>query len=614
MALSPSDLKPVRQRRYLAKDFDSLRATLLEYARRYYKDRIQDFSEASVGGMFLDLAALVGDNLSFYLDHQYGELSYETAVETSNIEKLLRTAGVPITGASPALVPVTCYVEIPAKNLNGAIIPDPDAIPTVLSNTVFAADNGVEFILIEDINFAAQKSDGTYAADVKIGNQSADNTIQTFIMAATGLCISGKEATETVTIGTEFVPFRKISLSNPNVTDILSVTDGFGNVYYKVNDLTHDVVYKNVLNTARDNDLVRDAMKVVPVPYRYVVNVDIESRTSTLTFGGGTADTLNDDVIPDPTDFALSLPYQQTFSRVAVNPEKLLTTNTLGVAATSTTLTIVYRYGGGLEHNVNEDAVRTAKTLRMFFPGNPQAAVAARIKGSLECSNRTRASGGEDPLTQDELKALIPSIKNSQERIVTREDLLARVYTIPSNFGRVFRAATRSNKQNPLSTQLFIVSRSPDLKLITSPDTLKQNLVKYLNPYRCISDAIDVLDAAIINLTLVFEIVVDPVLNKSIVLQNILTKLQTQFDIKNFHIDQPLVISEVVNTVFSVQGIISVNRVEFTNIVGTVSNRTYSDVTFDVATNTKQGIIFPPPGGIFSIKYPEVDITGRVVI
>jgi hypothetical protein len=250
----------------------------------------------------------------------------------------------------------------------------------------------------------------------------------------------------------------------------------------------------------------------------------------------------------------------------------------------------------------------------LLFPGNPIPALAARIKGSLEITNNIAAAGGEDRQTVDELKQLIPAMKNSQERIVTRQDLLARVYTIPSNFGRVFRAAAKNNPNNPLATQLFIVSRTPEFNLTIAPDTLKNNLIKYLNPYRNISDAIDILDAQIINLSLLFETVIDPSLNRSIVLQNILTKLQKYFDITNFQIDQPIILSEVSNQIFSIQGVLSVNKIEFKNVLGTVNNRVYSDVLFDVSSNTRQGIIIPPPGGIFEVKYLEFDIVGRAVI
>lgn len=614
MALRREDLKSVRQRKFLAKDFDGLRAQLLDYARLYYPDRMKDFSESSMGGLLLDFAAYTGDNLSFYLDHQYGELNYDTAVETTNIERTLRNAGVPIVGAAPAMVPVTVYVQVPAENIQNAIGPSVSCLPVVQAGTVFTSDSGVDFILLEDIDFNAKKTDGKYLATIKVGQKTPAGTPTSFILAYHGLCISGKEGTENVSLGKTFIPFRKITLTNANVSEVTSVVDGFGNTYFEVASLSHDVVYKNVLNTAKDNDLVKDAMKVVPAPYRFIAETDLATRRMTLTLGGGSADTLEDDVIPDPSEFAIAFPYSRTFSRIPVNPQQLLQTKTLGVSATDTTLQINYRYGGGLNHNVPANNIRTIKTLKLFFPSNPLAAVAANVKGSLECTNKIPASGGEDAPTSDDLKALIPSIKNSQERIVSREDLLARVYTIPSNFGRVFRAAIRSNPNNPLATQLFIVSRDPQSKLIVSPDTLKKNLRTYLNPYRMISDAIDVLDARIINLELYFDVLIDPALNRSVVLQSILTKLQSFFDIKNFHIDQPIVVSDVVNNIFTTAGVVSVNNLVFHCVSGRTNNRQYSEETFDVQSNTRQGIIFPPDGSIFEVRYPEYDVVGKSVI
>jgi hypothetical protein len=614
MTIKRDDLREVRQRKYIAKDFDSLRSQLLEYARRYYPDRIRDFSEASLGGLFLDFAAYVGDNMSFYLDHQFDELDPETSVETTNIERHLRNAGVPIVGASPATVDVTIYVQVPAKTVNNQLVPDPGAIPVVVANSVFGADNGVDFILLDNIDFAETKNDGSYKADVRIGQRNSANVPTFFTMAREGRCISGKETTETFTIGSEFVPFRRITLANPNVSEIISVYDSLGNVYYQVAALTHDVVYKNVLNINKDRELVPGTIKVVPAPYRFMSQTDLSSRRATLVFGGGNANTLEDDVIPDPSDFAISLPYSTTFSRTSVNPEKLLSTKTLGVAATNTTLSVTYRYGGGLNHNVQSGNIRNVKSLQMTFPRNPTPGVAAIVRSSTEVSNQRQAGGGEDAPTSDELKALIPSMKNSQERIVTREDILARVYSIPSNFGRVFRAAVRSNPVNPLSTQLFIISRDNDKKLTTSPDTLKENLIKYLNPYRMITDAIDVLDARVINLSVVVDLILDPTLNPTIVLQNVLTRLQKVFSISNFHIDQPIVISEIENAIYAISGVISINELKFKNVNGIIDNRQYSDNTFNVAGNTRQRIIFPSPGSIFEIRFPEVDIIAKSAV
>jgi hypothetical protein len=252
--------------------------------------------------------------------------------------------------------------------------------------------------------------------------------------------------------------------------------------------------------------------------------------------------------------------------------------------------------------------------LTIEFPKNPSLNLSTAVRNTIEVANAEPASGGEDALTTEELVALIPSIKNSQERIVTKEDLLARIYTMPSNLGRVFRAAILPNTNNPLATQLFIISRDADSRLVPSPDTLKINLKKYLNAYRMVSDAIDILDAKVINLQLKFSVVVDPSINRNSLLAVILASLQDKFDINKFHINQPIVISEVVNTIYAVPGIIAVENVQFVNVNGTINNRLYSNERHDIKNYTRKQMIFPPSGGIFEIRYPDVDIIAKVAV
>lgn len=607
-------LKSVRQRNYLARDFDGFRSVLLDYARQYYPDRIQDFSEASVGGLFLDMAAYIGDNMSFYLDHLYDELNIDTVVETRNIERALRNAGVPIAGASPAVAMVDFYIEVPVIP-DGTLRPDPTLIPTIKAGTQITAGNGIAFTLMNDMEFWKIDSTGvmTVADGVEVTNgRRISGTIVSKILKMGGMCSSGTESTQSFPIG-DFVAFRRVQLAPSDISNVISVTDGLGNQYYEVGNLTHDVVYKNVVNSNSDASLVKDNLKVVPAPYRFIKEVSLNDRKTTLIFGGGTADNLEDDVIPDPSEFSIPLPFSQTFSRVPVNPQKMLQTATLGVAGANTTLNVTYRHGGGLSHNVPANSIRNITNITVFFPENPSAGQQEQVKNSIEASNPQPASGGEDAPTSDELLALIPTIKNSQERIVTKEDVLSRVYTMPSNFGRVFRATMGRNPNNPLASRLFIISRNADNQLIVSPDALKINLRKYLNSYRMISDAIDILDAAIINLELYFQIVVDPSLNKSLLLQGIINDLRQQFAITNFNIGQPIVMSDVVSTIFSRQGVISVDTVKFNNMYGNVKNRIYSPITFDVRLNTKNQIIYPPEGAIFEIKYPEVNIIGKAM-
>lgn len=603
-------LKQLRERRYLNKDFDALRNDLLDYARTYFPNRINDFSEASLGGLLLDMAAYVGDVQSYYLDHQFQETFPDTATEPNNIERHLKNAGVKISGAAPATVTVTFYIKVPTIDSQGTI--DASSLPVIKQNTVVRANNGVEFILTEDLDFNAKFPNGKYKANVRIGGRNANDIPQYYIFTLNGLCISGKVATQSVSIGT-FTPYKKITLNNPDVTEVISVVDSLGNTYYEVENLTQDTVYKRVTNLTSDFNLVPENMVPIPAPYRFVKETSVQTRQTTLTFGGGNASTINDDVIPDPSEFALPLYGKQTFSRFEINPNNLLSTTTFGVMAENTTLTINYRYGGGLNNNVEAQTINTVVSLNIFFPNFPSINTAAYVRNSIDITNVDRASGGESAPSINTLKDKIPVFRSMQNRIVTKEDLLARVYSLPSNFGRVYRAGIKTNPNNPLSTQLYVISRNTSNQLIVSPDSLKKNLVTYLNQYRMISDAIDILDARVINLKITFSIVVDPNENRELILRNCLINVKQYFDIKNFDIDQPLIISDVQNIIYNSKGVISLVSLNITNLNGIVENRGYSEQVYDLTANTYRGIIFGPPGSIFEVRYKDYDIVGTVV-
>jgi hypothetical protein len=605
-------LKTIKQRKYLNKDFESFRSDLYEFARIHFPDRIRDFSESSLGGMFLDLASYVGDVQSFYLDHQFHELSPETAVEARNIQAHITSAGVEIVGSSPAVVDVTFSVEVPADTSVSPPVPLLAALPLIYAGTRVQAQNGVQFELTSDIDFADKDNTGALLAAIRISTRDSNNQITSFVLERSEICISGFRATESFSIGS-FEPFKKYTLSHENVTQVVSVRDSLGNSYYEVGYLAQNTIFQALVNINDDQELVRENLQIIPCPYRFLRNMSIDTRLTTLTFGGGNAESLDNDIVPDPSQFALPLYGKKTFSRFTLNPTNLLQTSTLGVIGSNTTITIEYRYGGGLSHNINAGAISSIVSLSIAFPRSPSPSVSSLVRQSISIRNDSGASGGDDAPNLDELKLRVGGARAAQSRIVTKEDLLARVYTMPANFGRVFRASIRSNPNNPLSSLLYIISRDASGRLIISPDSLKKNLAKYLNAYRMISDAIDVLDAQVINLQIEFVIVVDPDMNRALVLNNVLSKLKDYFNIKFFEIDQPISIDDIRNIIYNNTGVISLQSLNVRNVTNASGTRTYSDVQFDPATNTHRNLVIGPPGSIFEVRYKDFDIIGSVV-
>ncbi len=603
------DLKKKRTISYLNKDFDGFRADLLEYARTFFPDKIQDFSEASVGGMFLDMAAYVGDVMSFYLDHQFQELNIETAVERKNIERHVRSAGVTMSGASPAVCDVNFSVTVPAIYSEGEYIPDRKACPVIRKNTSVISTSAVEFLLTEDIDFSELNRFDELVARYRVRNTSTDGNPSYFTLTRAGTCVSGKIGEKKVNLGDTFVPFRKIIIPVANVTDILSIYDSEGNRYYEVDSLTQDTVFTSVINgDPNDQDLVPETLELIPAPYRYVKKYNLNTGKTTIQFGSGLAESLDDDVIPDPSKLSLPLYGKKTFSRFSIDPNSLLKTKTMGVSPYNTTITITYRHGGGLIHNVGTKSLRSVKNLSIRFPHNPEPQVASRTRSSVSVINPAPASGGSPPLKLNELKAAVPSFRNSQSRIVTKQDLLARVYTMPSNFGRVFRAGLGSNPNNPLASVVYIISQDAMGRLITSPDALKENLSKFLNEYRLVSDAVDILDASVVNVQVQIEILTDSSQNPERITRVIHNKIKKYFNVKNFQIDQPIVKSELMNLIINTPGVISLVDCKLLNISGDSTGRKYSKVSFNIASNTTKGVTFPPKGGIFELKHAKHDI------
>jgi hypothetical protein len=594
---------------YLAKDYGDFRASLLEYARTFFPDRIRDFGEASVGGLMLDMAAAVGDNLSYYLDHQFRELSWSEAVEVQNIERLLRNNGVKITGASPSTVTLSFYVEVPAVTVNGKTQPDDSSLPVIGTETVVASNSGITFSTVEPLDFAEKDTVGNLNATITVGDTASDGTPLTYILSKEVIAVSGRIYTEQFTFGDSYSPFVSVNLVNDNVTEVLSVKDSEGNNWYEVESLTQDTVFLSSPNYAVDRDVVDSVMTIVPASKRFIVTTDLQSRTSQLRFGGGDPDAEDDDIFPDPSKFALPTYGRSTIPRFTLDPNSLLRSKTFGQSPVSTTLTISYRAGGGPSHNVNAGSIRTIKSLNIEFRDNPSASLATSVRASVDVTNSVPATGGSSPPSIDQLRSLVPSTRNSQARIVTKSDLIARVYSLPSKFGKVFRAGVRANQNNPLASQLFVLSRDSKGRLIQSPDTLKYNLKNYLNEYRLISDALDVVDARVINYTLSVNIVPDPTSVPLNVSREVISSLKRVVDISRKQIDQGLVISEIVSAIISGPGVLSVTNVEIQSVMGELDGREYSNVYFDVSTNTNRGVIVPPPGSIFELRYPDYDIS-----
>jgi len=605
------DVQKHKERSYTNKDFNSLRNELRRYALTHFSDNVIDFSDASMGGLILDLASYVGDVMTFYMDHQFNENSIENAVERTNVERLIREAGLEIPGAAPSYATVSLSIVVPAQLVNGEYKPQTISLPMIRQNSIFSTSDGKEFTLMENVDFATLDDNGRLLAEFRVGSLRAGIPVN-FVVTRDGVVSSSKITSQTFVIEDNLIPFRTITLGQENVNEIITVTDTLGDSYFEVDTLSQDTVFKTYENTSYDRSDVPFRMELLHAPKRFIKVRSTNTGLTTLRFGSGDESAFDEDVIPDPSDHAITL-YgdRSTITTVAIDPNSFLTTQTLGISPKNTTLTVTYRYGGGLSDNVSAGNINSVKTLLTTFNSSLAPSVEASVRASTDVINIKRAAGGEDEPTLEELRNIAIFNRNAQNRIVTREDLITRVYSMPSNFGRVFRVAVADNPRNPRGAQLHIISRSSSGKLVTSTDTLKQNLSKYLNKFRLVSDAIDILDASVINLGLNYGITVEKGYRAPTVIASVNSKLSSYFRTENFQINKPIIVGELENLILNVPGVVSIISLNIVNKAGISNNKIYSTFRYDVKQNLDRGMLFPPVGGIFEVKFPNDDIEGR---
>ena len=600
-------LKNVRDKNYLLKEFEDYRAELLGYARAYFPTKINDFSESSLGGMLLDFAAITGDSLSYYMDHQFGELDPTLVTERDNILRHIRRAGIKAVPPSPSSVEVSFFIEVDASvdsTADTGISLEKTQLISIKTNTIVNS-SVTRFTLMEEVNF----SDGVYDKFI-VSERDENNNPTKVIVSKKGFCVSGNISTETFNFGTNFIKFPTLTLNNSGVTQVLSVLDSDNNEFYEVEFLTQDTVFTK---GEQSTDTQVYDLKIKPALRRFIREDNSESGITTLRFGSDSGKDLEDQILKDPSDAALPLYGKTYINKFSIDPASLLRTNTLGLAPRNTTLTIRYMHGGGISHNVSPGDINEVLSINVSSPQGATASTVDQVLATLDVRNLESAVGGTEGFNINELKDLIPTHMKMQNRVVNYQDIMARIYTLPAPFGRIHRAAIRNNENAILSKYLHIVCKDSNGSLIQANNAIKNNISKYINEHRLIGDVFEIVDTKIINIAINLDIKIGVGENTDIVIARVINRIINNLKLESYNIDQPIVLTDIINIVINTQGVTSLitlpeNLVEIATAVNDI-NRVYSNNIINLKNNIRDGILYPPEGAIFELKYPSFDIS-----
>jgi hypothetical protein len=600
-----------RKLSYTTRDYQGIRTELLNYVRTYYPELIQDFNDASVFSVFLDLNAAVADNLHYHIDRSIQETVLQYAQQRSSIYNIARTYGLKLPGQRPSVALVDFSITVPAFGDK-----EDERYLGTLTRGSQVTGAGIVFENIYDIDFTSPYNAQGFPNRLKIPNFNANNVLINYTITKRELVVNGITKVFKRVIGPNDVkPFFELFLPEKNVLGITSVllkdgTEytnlptaaeflGVPNKWYQVDALAEDRVFVEDPTKVSDQPGIKVG-RYIQTQNRFISEYTPEGFKK-LTFGGGT--NTAQDALNQFTTLGTTLDLQRYSNNFS-----------LGSALTpNSTLFVQYRVGGGLATNLGTNVINQIGTVS-FYVNGPSELTNSAVVNSLRCNNVTAAIGGAGLPSLEEIRNYVSFNFAAQKRAVTVQDYEAIIRNMPSEFGAPAKVSITENN-NKILIQLLSYDTSGKLTNIVS-DTLRQNVATYLSNYRMINDYISILTAEVIDLSIDIQIVLDSAQNSGQIISDVVDKVSAYFNPQVRQLGQNVYLSEIRSIVQNQNGVLTVAGLNVYNNVGGQYSSAETSMQYS-NPETKEiapvdDTIFAQPSQVYQIRYPNKDITVSV--
>ena len=597
---------------YFARNFADFRIELINYIRQYYPETLADFNDASVGSMLIDLNAAIGDNLAFYTDNRFNETQINFAQERASILSMARTFGLKIPGKRPSVTIADFSVIVPVFGDTFDISYAP-----LIRRGAQISGAGKVFETINDIDFSSPFSVNGIPNRLIIPNIDSSGNLINYTLTKRELVINGlAKIFKRAITAADVRPFFEVTLPDDDVLSINSIITLEGlnnnqtpsidqflnpvNRFYEMEALADDLVFVEDQLTPSTQSGIR-AGKWVRVNQRFIREYTDLGFTK-IIFGGGSQD------VGSLCDFGVD---KTLVNRIGdfINNFSLGTT-----LPPNYTMFISYRVGGGAAANIGPNVLNTINTVNMTVNGN-NSNINNSVRNSLTVNNPLPAIGGRDEPSVEEIRNMVRYNFSSQNRAVTIKDYQVRIGLMPGEFGIPFRVGVLEN-QNKIG--VYILSLDSSGKLLNqSTSTLKENIATYLSNYRMMNDYVEVRDGKVINIAIECGLFIDKQYPQSQIISQVIQNIQNYMNINNFQMGETIYLSQLIENINNVGGVLNVIDLKiFNKVGGNYSLNEISQSLVDTETrevNISQNYaLIGDPISLFEIKFSSIDIRCRV--
>ena len=596
-----------KQISYTVRDFENIRQELINYTKTYYPDLVQNFNDAAIFSVFMDLNAAVTDNLHYHIDRSLQETVLQFAQERSSIYNIARTYGLKIPGQRPSVALCEFSITVPALG-------DAEDLSYcgIIKRGSQVLGAGQVFETANDINFASDFNSEGVVNRLVIPNFNSSNQLINYTIVKREPVVNGvtKVFRKTIT-QSESRPFYELFLPEKNVLGVTSVLLKDGTAYTNVPSAQEFLGTNNrwyeVDALADDRIFVEDPTKISDRPglkvgkyiqtnSRFITEYTPESFFK-MTFGGGNVS--SDELLRD-------------FARNGqpLNLAKFQNNFALGsVLKPNSTLFIQYRVGGGLQSNLGVGVINITGTIN-FAVNGPSGSINQNVINSLKVTNTTAAIGGANIPTTEEIRNYVGFNFSAQNRAVTVNDYDILIKKMPSQFGAPAKVAI-TEEDNKIMINVLSYDTSSKLTNLVS-ETLKSNIASYLSNFRMMNDYILVKSASVIDLTFEIYVTLDATQNQGVIISNIITKISDYMSPANREMGQNVNVSEIRRIIQSENGIVSISDLMvFNNVGGRYSSEETSQRYSNSTTRQIELIddtIFAQTNQMYQVRYDSTDI------
>jgi len=597
---------------YTVRDFQGIRTELINFTRQYYPDLVQNFNDAGIFSVLLDLNAAVTDNLQFHIDRSIQETVLQYAQQRSSIFNIARTYGLKIPGQRPSVTLVDFSITVPAFG-------DKEDLRYcgILRRGAQVNGGGQPFETVYDIDFASAINAEGFPNRLKTPNFDSTGKLLNYTITKREVVVNGTtKVFKRIITPNDVRPFFELFLPEKNVLGITSVLVKEGTQYatipqpqeflglndrwYEVQALMEDRVFIEDPTKVSDNPGIKVG-KYITTSNKFITEYTSEGFFK-MTFGGG--NTSAEDQLRE-------------FTRNGVGFDLSKYSNNLALGSSlkpNTTMFVQYRIGGGQTSNLGIGVINQIGTVS-FAVNGPSDSTNRTVINSLRCNNLTAAIGGANAPSTEEVRQMVSFNFAAQNRAVKINDYESILRTMPSQFGAAAKV-TITEENNKIKVKLLSYDSDGKLTEISS-NTLKQNIANYLSNYRMINDYISVESANVIDLGVTVDVVLDASQNQGSLVTRIIDIVTQYFSPENRQMGENVYVSDIRRQIQGLDGVVSISDLLFFNKVGGQYSSSQTSQRYS-NSETKQieliaDTIFAEPTQTYQIRFPNKDINVRVL-